>query len=376
MIKLLYDLSFLTYNGYSGVAIYALRLLKGLMVYKDLKITLLAWDNRIDWIKEETRFDGEVIIIGQACREYLNVNWFRFLKKKPSFYDRLNEYDLCLTPSLNTNSFVFPKNIKQIGVIHDLQHIKLAKQRRNVLPSIIQTCFFKHLYKRLTLAVAISRNTANDIKQFCGVDAVVIYNSIVQEGNGEERPSTLPEYVRGYILDVNSYDRYKNADTLVRAFYLIKDKHPSLFLYFKGSKNNNDYLRIEKLSADLGISNRVIVDTSRHSYEEMNYLYSHARLFVTPSFMEGFGFSPVESIIAKVPTIVSNISTLNEVTQGLVPSFDPNSSEKLSKCIEKELSGVSYDVENASERLKLLYSVENQAQGFHETIVKLVNSNK
>lgn len=81
MIKLLYDLSFLTYNGYSGVAIYALRLLKGLMVYKDLKITLLAWDNRIDWIKEETGFDGEVIIIGQACREYLNVNWFRFLKK-------------------------------------------------------------------------------------------------------------------------------------------------------------------------------------------------------------------------------------------------------------------------------------------------------
>lgn len=228
----------------------------------------------------------------------------------------------------------------------------------------------------MTLAVAISRNTANDIKQFCGIDAVVIYNSIVQEGNGEKRPSTLPEYVRDYILDVNSYDRYKNADTLVRAFYLIKDKHPSLFLYFKGSKNNNDYLRIEKLSADLGINNRVIVDTSRHSYEEMNYLYSHARLFVTPSFMEGFGFSPVESIIAKVPTIVSNISTLNEVTQGLVPSFDPNSSEKLSKCIEKELSGVSYDVENASERLKLLYSVENQAQGFHETIVKLVNSNK
>lgn len=371
MIKLLYDLSFLTYNGYSGVAIYSLRLLKGLMTYKDIEITLLAWDNRVDWIKEETGFEGDVIAIDDDCREYLKYGWLRFFLKSPSFKRRLNGYDICLTPSLNTKSFIFSKSIKQIGVVHDLQHIKLAKQRRNVLPSILQSCFFKYLYKRLALTVAISKNTASDVKQFCGVDAVVIYNSIVQEGHGEERPSSLSEHVRDYILDVNSYDQYKNADTLVKAFNLIKDKYPSLFLYFKGSKNNNDYLRIEKLSEELNISDRVIVDTSRHSYEEMNYLYSHAKLFVTPSFMEGFGFSPVESIIARVPTIVSNIPTLIEVTQGLVPSFEPNSAKELSLSIEKELSDVSYDVEAASEQLKQLYSIENQSKGFYDNIVKL-----
>ena len=90
--------------------------------------------------------------------------------------------------------------------------------------------------------------------------------------------------------------------------------------------------------------------------------------------MEGFGFSPVESIIAKVPTIVSKIPTLIEVTQGLVPSFDPYSPTELSACIEKELSRVSYDIDSASEQLKQLYSVSKQAQGFYECIVKLANS--
>ena len=373
MKKILYDLSFLTYNGYSGVAIYALRLLKGLMAYQDLKITLLAWDNRIEWIKEETGFEGEVIALNDSCRKYLKGGWSRIFKVKPSFYNQLNVYDVCLTPSMNTNSFIFPKCIKQIGVIHDLQHIQLAKKRRNVLLPFFHSCFYRYLYKRLDTIVAISQNTAKDVKTFCGVDSVVIYNSITQEGNGEVRPSTLPESISEYILDVNSYDRYKNADTLVRAFNSLKDKYPSLFLYFKGSKNNNDYLRIEKLSENLNVRDRIIIDTSRHSYEEMNYLYNHATLFVTPSLMEGFGFSPVESIIAKVPTIVSKIPTLIEVTQGLVPSFDPYSPTELSACIEKELLRASYDIDSASEQLKQLYSVSKQAQGFYECIVKLAN---
>lgn len=374
MIKLLCDLSFLTYNGYSGVAIYALRLLKGLMTYQDLKITLLAWDNRIEWIKEETEFKGEVIVLNDTCRKYLKGGWIRLFKSTPSFYSQLHEYDVCLTPYLNTNSFIFPKCIKQIGVIHDLQHIKLAKRRRNVLLPFFHSFYYRYLYRRLDTIVAISKNTANDIKTFCGMDSVVVYNSLAQEGRGEVRPITLPESVNDYILDVNSYDQYKNADTLVRAFYLVKDRHPSLFLYFKGSKNNNDYLRIEKLSTELNIRDRVIIDTSRHTYEEMKYLYSHARLFVTPSLMEGFGFSPVESIIEKVPTIVSNIPTLMEVTQGLVPSFNPNSVSDLSACIERELTGVTYDLVFASNQLKQLYSVAKQAQGFYDCIVKLTKN--
>ena len=61
----------------------------------------------------------------------------------------------------------------------------------------------------------------------------------------------------------------------------------------------------------------------------MRYLYTHADLFVSPSLKEGFGWTPIEAVIMKTPTIVSDISVFKEVTCGKIPMFNPYSPDNL-----------------------------------------------
>ena len=70
----------------------------------------------------------------------------------------------------------------------------------------------------------------------------------------------------------------------------------------------------------------------------MRYLYSHADLFVSPSLKEGFGWTPIEAAIHKVPVLVSDIEVFREVTCNRLPLFDPYSPEDLAEKMLKILS--------------------------------------
>ncbi len=62
------------------------------------------------------------------------------------------------------------------------------------------------------------------------------------------------------------------------------------------------------------------------SARDLPWLYAGARLFVYPSFEEGFGFPPLEAMACGVPTIASEGSSLVENLAGaavLVPPGDP-----------------------------------------------------
>ena len=63
----------------------------------------------------------------------------------------------------------------------------------------------------------------------------------------------------------------------------------------------------------------------------MASLYSNADLLVSPSLMEGFGYTPIEAAIYQVPVLVSDIDTLREVTRGKLDFFNPSSVEELAE---------------------------------------------
>ncbi len=127
------------------------------------------------------------------------------------------------------------------------------------------------------------------------------------------------------------FDKRKNTETLVNAFYLVKDKIPHV-LYIKGNKNpGEEYEQLMEIISDRDMSDRVIIDCTYRSEGEMRYLYSHADLFVSPSLKEGFGWTPIEAAIMGAPVLVSDINVLKEVTCGKVPTFDPYSPEDLAE---------------------------------------------
>lgn len=134
---------------------------------------------------------------------------------------------------------------------------------------------------------------------------------------------------RPYILDVNRFYKMKNAETLIRAFSLIKNRIPH-YLYLKG----DNYYQIDELQdlvKMLDVEDRVIFDRTHRTEGEIRYLYSHTDLFVSPSLVEGFGWTPIEAAIMGAPVLVSDINVLKEVTCGKVPTFDPYSPEDLAE---------------------------------------------
>ena len=130
---------------------------------------------------------------------------------------------------------------------------------------------------------------------------------------------------------MNTLSKRKNAETLVRAFSLIKDTIPHV-LYIKADKNYaEEYEHLMKIVTEMNMSDRVIIDCTYRSEGEMRYLYTHADLFVSPSLREGFGWTPIEAAILKVPVLVSDIEIFREITCSRLPSFNPHSPEELAR---------------------------------------------
>jgi len=67
-------------------------------------------------------------------------------------------------------------------------------------------------------------------------------------------------------------------------------------------------------------------------------VYSAATLFVFPSLAEGFGLPPLEAMASGTPCVVSNSSSLPEVTGSAALLFDPTSLDAFEDCVMKVLT--------------------------------------
>jgi glycosyltransferase involved in cell wall biosynthesis len=86
--------------------------------------------------------------------------------------------------------------------------------------------------------------------------------------------------------------------------------------------------------------------------EELVYLYNAAKLFVFPSFYEGFGLPPLEAMACGTPVIASNVSSLPEVVGDAGILVDPNDVEALTVAMWRVLSDENLQREMRDKGLK------------------------
>lgn len=131
-----------------------------------------------------------------------------------------------------------------------------------------------------------------------------------------------------FILYVGGFSPRKNIIGLIEAFsklILIYKKDIKLVI---AGKKGKSYELYKKRCEELNISDRVIFP-GFIELDHLPYFYSASKLFVYPSFYEGFGLPPIEAMACDCPVITSNTTSIPEVVLDSAILIDPHNIDDL-----------------------------------------------
>ena len=247
-------------------------------------------------------------------------------------------------PYAMNETFVKTK-LKTFATIHDIFRIHHGTKKESEI-------FRRFINDESVSLISISNYTKNDIIKTtgCKKNIPVIPNSIVFDVSSCKKICSLTE--KKYILDLNAYVSKKNPMTLLKAYCMIKDKTDLELVFCGGYKEESIWNEMHQYIETNSLSNRVKM-LFRVTDEERNWLLTNAALFVTPSLFEGFGRTPVEAAICRIPVISTKETSLFEATQGLC-SYVENSAD------EKELASLLLEKINSPDSSEKLVQISEQ----------------
>ena len=310
--------------------IYAGRLLQGLRLSTTFDVTALACKGMENYIDSLAGYCVDKIVVDLKDTVTHSIALDRLLALMPFEQElRARNIDVVITPCHVVGRYFFPKRYRHYSIVHDFIHFRRIKENTPKWKYAC-ICLWRKILFRKVRFISISEETRKELLKYKKKDSDVLYNSIPFDFQLQEKP-VKEVYGRKYILDVNRFELYKNAETLIRALYELKDKIPHV-LYLKGYNSRySDIKYLQSVVSELKMDNRVVFDASNRSEGEMRWLYTHADLLVSPSLIEGFGWTPIEAAVLKTPVLISDIDVLKEVTCGKIPTFDPYSIDDLAK---------------------------------------------
>ena len=356
-MKVLVDLTYILPDYVTGVANYAFRLLQGIeKCNRQNSFVLLLTSENKDWVTKHLP-QYEIAIYDSKPIPYIR-GWLN--QRKIDKLIRELRISIFFSPYIS-HSGLYTTSVPFVGVLHDAQGFQLMK---TPFKQFLYNVFTKHILNKTVRLVTISEYSKKDIqcklRKFT-TPITVIYNSL-ETGcvkSIQKRTNKKP-----YILNVNTLEPYKNLITLVKAFSLIKDIIPHQ-LIVKASVLPYWYEVIEPYLIEHGLETRVQLITDKFSELEMANLYCNADLFVSPSLLEGFGYTPIEAALYQIPVICSKESALYETTMGLLNYYEPATDViALKNAILYVLENPPVNRNNIAQKFAKMYSQEKQALNF------------
>jgi glycosyltransferase involved in cell wall biosynthesis len=197
--------------------------------------------------------------------------------------------------------------------------------------------------------IAVSHSTKQDLVEIYKINPEkirVIYSGLNPAAKQYVFPAEkiyvknkyfLPE---NYILYLGTLEPRKNIISLLNVFEKIKTdgilKGSDFKLVIAGAKGwlYDDIFRTAQKFA----SKKDIIFTGFVEEKDKAALYKMAKVFVYPSFYEGFGFPPLEAMAQKTPVITSNISSIPEAVENAAILINPSNPDELYEALEKVLT--------------------------------------
>jgi len=161
------------------------------------------------------------------------------------------------------------------------------------------------------------------------------------------------------IIAIGRLTEQKDYPNLLNAFYKISNKTNNVKLWIVGDGPLRESL--ERMSRDLGLSERIIFLGIRQDFEIPNLICA-ADVFVLSSAWEGFGLVVAEAMAAEKIVVVTDSGGVKEVVGECGFLVPPKNSEALAKALEKALNMSSEQAkalgEKARQRIAENFSIQ------------------
>lgn len=277
-----------------------------------------------------------------------------------------------LTLNLCNTAPMFYSN--QIVTIHDLGFIRNSSWYSKSFSMLYKILIPKiaHHCKAIITVSDFSRKEISSILNV-PIEKITVAPSAVSPEFIIETNRTPSENTYGkYIIAVSSIDPRKNFPSVIQAY--DKLNLPNTKLLIVGVKNKVfGASGLPKTS----LSNPNIIFTGFVSDQKLISLYKHALLFVYPSYYEGFGLPPLESMACGCPVLVSDIPPHHEACGQAAVFVSPNN-------IDDIASKIYSLVNNEQQRRKMIdlgfknvkrFSFRQSAHNIYNIIKQIQNEN-
>lgn len=141
-----------------------------------------------------------------------------------------------------------------------------------------------------------------------------------------------------FVLYTGGADERKNLPRLIEAWSALpvslRNTHQ---LLFAGRMPEGNVVELQRIASRCGLDKNELVFSGYVSDEELVQLYSLCKLFVFPSWHEGFGLPALEAMACGAPVIGANATSLPEVIGLEEALFDPFATEAIREKIQAAL---------------------------------------
>lgn len=243
----------------------------------------------------------------------------------------------------NPNHYLPLRKISSRGAItiHDLAHKIDPSYKSFIYRFLYLEKILPKSIKKADLILTVSESSKKDILKYYGNlilkdNIKVIYPSTDERFGSNnylqnyelvtniKKKYCLPEE---FILYVGRIEKRKNIEGIFKIAALLPEK--KFILVGEGGYSGSKEL-LKKIKEQKNINHLKFVDD-----EDLPHIYNLAKIFLFPSFYEGFGLPVLEAMKSGLPVLTSNTSSLPEVVGEGGIMHGPNDYQKFVKDIRK-----------------------------------------
>ncbi|MCD6094334.1 glycosyltransferase family 4 protein, partial [bacterium] len=230
---------------------------------------------------------------------------------------RKNKVDIFWQPHHFLPPFGLFKKTKYLITVHDLIP-KIDKDYRDFTYRLYLNLLLPQSIKKSVKIITISENSKKDIMRFYNLPKEkieVIYEAADKrfKPRGKDQINLLTKIRERYhlpeefILYISKIEKRKNIEGIIRIADILKRKNKIKFILF-GKLGFRGRQLLREIKKRDNMSYKGFLDE-----KDIPYIYNLSKIFLFPSFYEGFGLPVLEAMQSGVPVLASNTSSLKEV---------------------------------------------------------------